>query len=172
MEQAPVTFIGVKLLMAQPMTRQQYLDYRHWPLPADELGSDEGYLVEYLDGGAANHPNHASYISWSPKDVFERSYRPTAGLTFGLAIEAAKLGRKIARAGWNGKGMWVCMGQGHPALAADAFWNAHTREHAIKMGGTAKVQPYMIMKTAQEEIQMGWLASQSDMLAEDWQIVE
>ena len=32
-------------------------------------------MVEYLDGGQANHPDHNGYISWSPKDVFERAYK-------------------------------------------------------------------------------------------------
>lgn len=43
--------IGVKLINAFPMTRQAYNDFRGWQLPAGENGEDEGYLVEYLDGG-------------------------------------------------------------------------------------------------------------------------
>ncbi|HEN1221992.1 TPA: DUF2829 domain-containing protein, partial [Klebsiella pneumoniae] len=46
--------IGVKLINAFPMTRQAYNDFRGWQLPADENGSDDGYLVEYLDGGKPN----------------------------------------------------------------------------------------------------------------------
>ncbi|MBG2633258.1 DUF2829 domain-containing protein, partial [Klebsiella michiganensis] len=46
--------IGVKLINAFPMTRQAYNDFRGWQLPADENGADEGYLVEYLDGGKPN----------------------------------------------------------------------------------------------------------------------
>lgn len=69
-------YIGTKQIKAQPMTRAAYNEYRGWELPADEEGSDEGYLVEYLDGGQANHPNHEGYISWSPKAVFERAYIP------------------------------------------------------------------------------------------------
>lgn len=73
------TYIGTKIIRALPMTRQEYNDYRGWQLPADENGDDEGYLVEYVDGGKANDQRHAGYISWSPKDVFERSYRPMQG---------------------------------------------------------------------------------------------
>lgn len=95
-------YIGVKQINAVPMTREEYNELRGWTVPNDENPDDPGYLVEYIDGGQANHPDFAGYISWSPKDVFERAYRPTVGMTFGLAIEALKNGMKVARAGWNG----------------------------------------------------------------------
>ncbi len=44
-------YIGTKVVHALPMTRQAYNDYREWQLPDDEDGADEGYLVEYVDGG-------------------------------------------------------------------------------------------------------------------------
>ncbi len=69
------TYIGAKLLRAEPMTRAAYNDYRGWKLPENENGDDEGYLVEYNDGGAPNHPDHAGYISWSPKEQFDNAYR-------------------------------------------------------------------------------------------------
>lgn len=68
-------FIGTKVVNATPMTRQEYNDIRGWDLPADENGADEGYLVEYVDGGQANHPRFSGYISWSPKAVFENAYQ-------------------------------------------------------------------------------------------------
>lgn len=68
------TYIGTKIVKARPMNRQEYNDYRGWDLPGDEDGTDEGYLVEYVDGGKGNHPDHEGYISWSPKDVFEKAY--------------------------------------------------------------------------------------------------
>jgi len=67
-------YIGSKLIQAQAMNRQTYNDYRNWQLPDDENGSDEGYLVEYLDGGKPNHPEHVGYISWSPKEQFDKAY--------------------------------------------------------------------------------------------------
>lgn len=67
-------YIGTKIVKAKPMNRLEYNQLRGWELPADENGSDEGMLVEYMDGGKANHPDFSGYISWSPKDVFERSY--------------------------------------------------------------------------------------------------
>ncbi len=47
-------FIGTKVVKAEAMTRKEYNDFRGWSLPADENGADEGFLVEYLDGGKAN----------------------------------------------------------------------------------------------------------------------
>ena len=73
------TYIGTKMIHARPMTRQAYNDYRGWQLPENEDGADDGYLVEYVDGGKANDPRHEGYISWSPKGVFERAYRPMQG---------------------------------------------------------------------------------------------
>ena len=55
---------GKKQILATPMSRLEYNEYRGWQLPENENGSDEGFLVEYIDGGEANHPDHAGYISW------------------------------------------------------------------------------------------------------------
>jgi hypothetical protein len=74
------------------------------------------------------------------------------GLTFGEALEVVKADteRKVARSGWNGKGMYIFLqkdvGEG---------WN-----------------DYLVMKTADGMMQPGWLASQTDMLSNDWMIVE
>lgn len=89
-------------------------------------------------------------------------------MDFGDAIRALKDGKRVARTGWNGKGMWLALGAGHSGLNASNFWNVHTRAFAEQNGGTAPVLPYIVMKTATGEILMGWLASQTDMLAEDW----
>lgn len=140
------------------MTRLAYNDFRGWQLPADENGADQGYLVEYLDGGKPNTDRFDGYVSWSPKEVFEKAYRPVSGLSFGLAIEALKQGKKVARDGWNGKGMWLKL---VPADIADkvAF------EYEALDGA-----PWIGMKTADDKF-VPWLASQTDVLAEDWQII-
>ena len=72
-------FIGTKLIMGMAMSRLAYNNYRGWELPSDENGEDEGFLVEYIDGGEANHPDHDGYISWSPEAVFNNAYRPIEG---------------------------------------------------------------------------------------------
>ena len=71
-------YIGIKYINAIPMTRQQYNDFRGWTVPADENPDDEGFLVEYTDGGKANTKEYEGYISWSPKSVFENAYKELA----------------------------------------------------------------------------------------------
>ena len=71
-------------------------------------------------------------------------------MDFANALEAMKYdGAKVRRVNWNGKGMWVCLNGGH-----------------------ADVLPYFVMKTADNKILMGWLASQTDLLADDWEVAE
>lgn len=124
-----------------------------------------GYGVKYEDG----------YTSWSPKAQFEAAYRdiegPVQALTFGDALHMLKLGKRVARSGWNGKGMWLAYSPGSEALPASAFWAPPNAAYAREQGGTAVVLPCITMKTATGEILMGWLASQSDMLAEDWMVI-
>ena len=129
---------------------------------------DEGYVITYRKG----EPNE--YVSWCPKAEFEAVSRPVDGMTFGEAIELMKRGKKVARAGWNGKGMWlsVPLNDGPKEISATGIWGKPNAEYAEQNGGTVKVLPYVTMKTADGCIVMGWLASQTDMLAEDWQIVE
>jgi hypothetical protein len=164
-------YIGVKLINSKPMTRLEYNQFRGWELPADENGADEGFLVEYVDGGKANTPEYAGYVSWSPADVFERAYRPCMNMTFGLAIEALKAGKKIARAGWNGKGMWLVLVPGTP----DAQLREGTPYRNALGQESCEILPHIDMWTVNADgrraMLPGWLASQTDMLAEDWLIV-
>ena len=164
--EAMIQCIGVKLINAIPMSRAEYNDLRGWVLPSDENGEDAGYLVEYLDGGKANHPDFVGYISWSPADVFEKAYRKTNGLTFGLAIEALKLGKKVARAGWNGAGQFVYLvpANSYPAQTGVA-------KQFFGDGAMVPYRAYLALKTAQGDVAT-WAPSCSDALADDWLIVE
>lgn len=92
-------------------------------------------------------------------------------MSFGQALEALQDGRRVAREGWNGKGMWIALSPGAPALSADRFWSPQNRRHAEENGPT-DVLPCITMKTATGEILMGWLASQTDMLASDWLLAD
>lgn len=96
----------------------------------------------------------------------------TAAMDFGDAIRALKAGKRVCRAGWNGKGMWLALScSGGRLTPAQAFWSPHNAEFARSqehLNGHAMVLPCITMKTATGEILMGWLASQTDMLAEDW----
>ena len=68
-------YVGTKKLKAIPMNKEEYCQYRQWEVPLNENPKEEGYLVEYLDGGKPNDERHLGYISWSPKDVFEKAYK-------------------------------------------------------------------------------------------------
>ena len=69
-------YLGTKEVLAKPMTRGEYNDYRGWQIPENEDPNEQGYLIEYQDGGKSKDSRHAGYISWSPADVFNRAYAP------------------------------------------------------------------------------------------------
>lgn len=165
------TFIGTNTIEAKPMTRADYSAYRCWDLQAHENGADDGYLVKHAIGGKPDHLLPGVYITWIPKVQFESAYRETTGLTFGLAIEAMKAGKCVARAGWNGKGMCLWL---MPAATVPVEWCKEPRlkQLAEENGGAFEALGTIRMKTADNKVLTGWLASQTDMLAEDWTIVE
>lgn len=92
-------------------------------------------------------------------------------MNIGEAVQALKQGKRVARAGWNGKGMWLAYSPGSPSLPAEKFWAPPNRDYAYTHGGSATVLPCITMKTATGEILMGWLASQTDILAGGWEVV-
>lgn len=151
-------YIGTKMIKACPAYRCTYpggmIAYAgEGDIIPTECKIEDGYRVLYEDG----------YLSWSPKAAFEAAYRETTGLPFGLAIEAAKKGKKIARAGWNGKNQYVelayCISYKNNAAEVINVNHCNIGNKALAFVGTSGVQ-------------MGWLASQADMLADDWMIVE
>lgn len=90
-------------------------------------------------------------------------------MNFGDALAALKRGSRVSRAGWNGKGMWLTLSPGG-VVDAEKLWAPANAAFARERGGTARVLPYITMKTADDCI-VPWLASQTDVLAEDWSIV-
>lgn len=117
-------YIGLKMIRAIPSFKE----------------GKNGYEVTYPD----------SYLSWSPKDVFEEAYKPDGNLDYSHALYLLKKGFSVARSGWNGKGMWI---------------KAQLPDDKSKM-----TLPYIYMKTADDQI-VPWLASNSDQFAEDWMII-
>jgi len=163
-------YIGTKLVQMQPMTRGDYNIYREWDLPKDEDADDEGYLVEYLDGGKRNHPLHKGYISWSPKAQAEEAYRlihsGVGVLTFGDAVHLLKLGHKVTRAGWNGKGIFLFL------VLGSQFKVSRPPLLGIYPEGTEiNYRPHIDMKTADGSVST-WNPTCNDVLAEDWMVVE
>ena len=96
-------------------------------------------------------------------------------LDFGKALVALKAGKKVARSGWNGKGMFVFQRPGD-TLSKDFIPNVKSLPDDIKsflkkQDRVIKFHPYLCMWSAKGEVVNGWLASQTDMLAEDWEII-
>lgn len=118
-----------------------------WP---EEKDGKPGYGVQYVVDG---------YVSWSPKEVFELAYRKSGQLTFGHALQVLKDGKRVSRSGWNGKNMWLVLVPGSSNLTVD------------EGRPLAKAGLQIDMWTAQGNL-VPWLASQTDMLAEDWCIVD
>lgn len=76
---------------------------------------------------------------------------------FSEALDYLKLHVKVARKGWNGKGMWIYLVVGSPNFSASPT-------------GRPTFLPFIMMKTADNNL-VPWLASQTDLLADDWTLV-
>lgn len=83
-------------------------------------------------------------------------------MNFGDAIVALKAGKMVRRTGWNGKGMHLYLEDGF-AMPIRA---------GVYKGAVRQYEPVICMFTAQQRHQPGWLASQADMLADDWEDVD
>lgn len=153
-------YIGTKIIHAEPISKIGFLTQQGAPdAECDAAAGQEGYKVVYEDG----------YTSWSPKAVFEAAYRRCDAMNFGLATEAAKMGKKVARAGWNGQGMYAVIMPGYPdGVPCNA---ATAKTHGVPEGTLLKFRPYWQLYTAQGDIAM-WAPSGSDSLANDWMIVQ
>lgn len=161
------TYIGTKIIMAMPMMLGNYNTYQGWDIPKDQDPLAEGYLVEYLDGGEPNHSEHKGYISWSPSEVFDNTYKDVSvGMTFGGAVEMLKNGCKVARKGWNGKGMFLFLVDG-----SNFKVNRAPLLGIYPEGTEIDYRPHIDMRTVNGEI-VPWVASQSDMLEDDWIVID
>lgn len=128
---------------------------------ADRPRSDEGYKCDYPDG----------YSGWCPKVEFEKVSSPVENMTFGQAIDACRYrGAKIQRVNWNGEGQFVRFEE---VLASE---DGKLHDNPQDVPGMAVsgcfVFHFVNRKTGETGIQVGWLASQADMAANDWRIVE
>lgn len=83
-------------------------------------------------------------------------------MNFGKAIEGLKEGRRVAREGWNGKGMFLFLVAGSNFVV-----NREPLMSIMGEGATVTYRPHIDMKDAEGKV-VPWLASQTDMLAEDW----
>jgi hypothetical protein len=95
-------------------------------------------------------------------------------MNFGDAIAALKSGKKVAREGWNGKGMYLWL---MPAAMVKAEWckEPHLKALAEANGGEIEalgtIRMFTVNAHGRQAVLTGWLASQTDMLSDDWQLV-
>lgn len=87
-------------------------------------------------------------------------------MDFGQAIKALKDGKRVSRAGWNGKGMWLLLVKAYP-------WGEFEGKQFLfdSISEATDFLPWVGMKTADHKF-VPWLASQTDILSEDWGIIE
>ncbi len=135
-------YIGTKIIHARPCTVDEF-NSRVRPLHYSGE-SQGGYLVEYEDG----------YLSWSPKEAFEKAYRGDENLTFGHALELVlKHRKKISRRSWNAPGQYVTL-----IPAGNAMHQGYPMKDCF---GLKNAQGYMVP---------GWVPTQGDMTSEDWYV--
>lgn len=90
---------------------------------------------------------------------------PVPDFSFSVALDYLKQGKKVARKGWNGKGMFLF-------LADDIEFSTAADLSSVQDLEGELTCPSIVLKTADDKFVVGWLASQTDMLADDWNIVE
>ena len=156
-------YIGVKEVVAAPMTRGEHSVSKGFDKVLTGSAEDEGYQVIYADG----------YESWSPEAVFKVAYRLIEETTFGLAIEALRKGRRVARKGWNGKGMYIVK-QVDSDISADIVPKMQslpqTAKDTLYPNGISYRNQMIIIN--QDGVANSWVASSSDTFAEDWVILD
>jgi len=116
----------------------------------------EFYLTRHKNG----------FQSWCPADVFEAGHHRVEedGFDFGRALSLMKEGQKVARAGWNGKGMFAYY---VPAATYPASRNKNGTILGHFPDDMVPYRHYLSLKTAQDDVAT-WSPSTSDALAEDW----
>lgn len=90
------------------------------------------------------------------------------GASFGFALEQLNLNKKVARKGWNGKGMFVVLKSGYPGGAPLDKPTADLL--GARVGQMRIFQPWLLFHTVEGSL-VPWVASQTDLLARDWMTV-
>jgi len=94
------------------------------------------------------------------------------GMSFGGAIAALKQGHKVARKGWNGKGMWLILVEGQKEVSLREGSTYRTALNQEKCELLPHIDMWTVNAEGRRAMLCGWVASQTDILYEDWCIVE
>jgi hypothetical protein len=92
-------------------------------------------------------------------------------MSFSEALEYIKTGKKVQRKNWNGKGMYIYLQEGS-LLSVEARNPVLQKEIDSRDNRTVQIGAHIDMRAADGTIVIGWLASQTDLLSNDWQLVE
>lgn len=102
---------------------------------------------------------------------FHLDYPKETSMNFGQALEALKAGKKVARAGWNGKGMWLILVPGTPVAELREGTPYRDALGAERCEILPHIDMWTVNSSGRQAMLPGWLASQSDMLSDDWSVV-
>lgn len=169
---------------------EQYSSQEPGPLIAEAITSTDAYveasgalIIRTLEGNHIANPGDwiikgvkGEFYPCKP-DIFAMTYESvkSEGLSFSKAIAAMKEGHRVARAGWNGKGMWIAISGSKRALmkvVTESFWQKYRKPTSEELAkDPINELPFVMMWTATNEVLSGWLASQTDMLADDWMVL-
>lgn len=129
-------------------------------------GEGEGITVQY-DGGAL--------VEYPGQNIGSEHRRLLDNLNFGAALESLKGGQRVGRTGWNGKGMWLV--RVVPIKPSEDYPGGYSYRLGVVSESAVHFDmlgirplPWIGMKTADDAF-VPWLASQTDLLAEDWEVV-
>lgn len=138
--------------------------------PTSEAGRVADKVLHAVKSGAAQAQDVLNLLEYGATGGYEMEKRT---MNFGEAIEALKSGKKVARAGWNGKGMFIYLVGGSIVPFCNLRGNAAKFVNAdVTNTDDACINAHIDMKAADGTIVVGWLASQTDMLAEDWEVLQ
>ena len=163
--------------------KPDFVSDAQWGLMKEQLQAMQSYrniLIERLDEDAgvvsgirlAEKSKSEDLLAVSAVnptvDSQEHHQQPT--MDFGYAVKMMKEGKRVSRIGWNGKGMFLSLVKGR-----DTDYHVNSEVFGTGNDGNSQDQLPVLdaiyMKTADNKL-VPWLASQTDVLAEDWQIVE
>lgn len=177
-------YVGNKVVLAYPMTREQYCKYRGWDLPEGEDPEEEVLLVEYepVEGELSNMAaeGHAGYVSMSPKSVFKDAYRVNGHLDAGSALLGTKRGNMIRRQGWP-KGHFVFR-QIPANIPKKVVPTMQSLPQSVKNEFVRRFNDpaeqidaiyydYQLAYVGDSNLITGYSPSSEDVIAEDWEIL-
>lgn len=149
------------------------------------MGAITEGMLEEMDREAALRCRHGDTAidcldcQYSEAEKDDLCVEESDKLSFGAALVHLKCGERVARRGWNGKGMWFVLvnpdgeGNGQPGSTAAGWWSGGVcwdLQKGESPAGAPRLLPWIGMKTADNGF-VPWLASQTDILAEDWEVL-